>query len=242
MLSEGHIRCLGLAILLAKITRDRLPFLVFDDVVNSIDDEHRSAIIDLILNPDEVGKRQLIVTTHGEDFVKRLENAVPMKKYKETVTRIDFLAPLAAKKITVKLDSPRHYLTVAARSHEDGRIRECLGYVRKAFEEELNRLWKKIANKKLSAQLSVGMRGPGDPDLMSLATGLHKFLGKEDVTVFQEAVPLLGEMLAYGERHKVEWQHMNKGAHEDDLAEELDAVIVRRMLETTIKLDDAIGA
>jgi hypothetical protein len=33
------------------------------------------------LNPEEVGKRQLIVTTLGEDFVKRLENAVPMKKY-----------------------------------------------------------------------------------------------------------------------------------------------------------------
>ncbi|RXU21503.1 hypothetical protein B1F70_02805, partial [Pseudomonas syringae] len=82
VLSEGHIRCLGLAILLAKITRDRLPFLIFDDVVNSIDDEHRGAIIDLILNPEEVGKRQLIVTTHGEVFVKRLENAVPMKKYK----------------------------------------------------------------------------------------------------------------------------------------------------------------
>ncbi|WP_087751447.1 hypothetical protein [Paraburkholderia caledonica] len=72
------------------------------------DDEHRGAIIDLILNPKEVGKRQLIVTTHGENFVKRLENAVPMKKYEETVTRIDFLVPFAAKKITVKLDSPRH--------------------------------------------------------------------------------------------------------------------------------------
>lgn len=242
VLSEGHIRCLGLAILLAKITRDRLPFLIFDDVVNSIDDEHRSAIIDLILNPDEVGSRQLIVTTHGEDFVKRLENAVPMKKYKETVTRIDFLAPFAAKKITVKLDSPRHYLTVATRSYEEGRVRECLGYVRKAFEEELNRLWKKIANKKLSAQMSVGMRGPGDPDLMSLATGLHQFLTKKDVTVFQEAVPLLGEMLAFGEMHKIEWSHMNKGAHEEDLAEELDAAVVRRMLETTIKLDGALEA
>lgn len=117
VLSEGHIRCLGLAILLAKITRDRLPFLIFDDVVNSIDDEHRGAIIDLILNPEEVGKRQLIVTTHGEDFVKRLENAVPMMRYKEMVTRIDFLVPFAAKKITVKLDSPRYYLTVATRSY-----------------------------------------------------------------------------------------------------------------------------
>lgn len=241
VLSEGHIRCLGLAILLAKITREGLPFLIFDDVVNSIDDEHRAAIIDLILNPEEVGKRQLIVTTHGEDFVKRLENAVPMKKYKETVTRIDFLVPFAAKKITVKLDSPRHYLTVAARSYEEGRTRDSLSYVRKAFEDELNRLWKKIAKRNLSAQISVGMRGPGDPDLMSLATGLHQFLGRNDVTVFQEAVPHLGEMLGYGEKHKVEWNYLNKGVHEEDRPEEFDAVVVRRMLETVIHLDEAIG-
>lgn len=240
VLSEGHIRCLGLAILLAKITRDRLPFLIFDDVVNSIDDEHRGAIIDLILNPEEVGKRQLIVTTHGEDFVKRLENAVPMKKYKEMVTRIDFLVPFSAKKITVKLDSPRHYLTVAERSYEEGRTRDSLSYVRKAFEEEINRLWKKITNKKLSAQISIGMRGPGDPDLMSLTTGLHQFLCRKDVTVFQETVPHLGEMLGYGEKHKVEWNYLNKGTHEEDRAEEFDAVIVRRMLETVIKLDEAI--
>lgn len=242
VLSEGHIRCLGLAILLAKITRDRLPFLIFDDVVNSIDDEHRGAIIDLILNPEQIGKRQLIVTTHGEDFVKRLENAVPMKKYEETVTRIDFLVPFAAKKITVKLDSPRHYLTVATRSYEEGRMRDSLSYVRKAFEEELNRLWKKIANKKLSAQISVGMRGPGDPDLMSLATGLHQFLGRKDVTVFQEAVPYIGEILGCGEKYKVEWNYLNKGTHEENQAEEFDAVIVRHMLETVTKLDEAIDA
>lgn len=242
VLSEGHIRCLGLAILLAKITRDRLPFLIFDDVVNSIDDEHRGAIIDLILNPEEVGKRQLIVTTHGEDFVKRLENAVPMKRYKEMVTRIDFLVPFAAKKITVKLDSPRHYLTVATRSYEEGRTRDSLSYVRKAFEEELNRLWKKIASKKLSAQISVGMRGPGDPDLMSLATGLHQFLGRKEVAVFQEAVPHLGEMLGYCEKHKVEWNYLNEGTHEEDRAEEFDAAVVRHMLETVIKLDEAIEA
>lgn len=242
VLSEGHIRCLGLAILLAKITRDHLPFLIFDDVVNSIDDEHRSAIIDLILNPEEVGKRQLIVTTHGEDFVKRLENAVPMNKYEEMVTRIDFLAPIAAKKITVKLDLPRHYLTVAVRSYEEGRMRDSLSYLRKAFEEELNRLWKKIASKKFSAQINIGMRGPGDPDLMSLATGLHQFLGKKEVTVFQEAMLHLGEMLGYGEKHKVEWNYLNKGTHEEGKVEEFDAVIVRRMLETVTKLDDAIEA
>ncbi len=240
ILSEGHIRCLGLAILLAKITRDDLPFLIFDDVVNSIDDEHRGAIIDLILNPDEVGKRQLIVTTHGEDFVKRLENAIPFKQYKETVTRIDFLRPFASKKITVKLDSPRNYLTVAVRSFEEGKIRDSLSYVRKSFEELLNRLWRKISNKKLTAQLSVGMRGPGSPDLMSLATGLSGFLSKKDVTVFQDALPHLHQILGEGVKHNIEWTYLNKGTHEEDQTQEFDASVVRRMLDAVIKLDEAI--
>ena len=56
----------------------------------------------------------------------------------------------------------------------------------------------------------------------------------------QEAVPHLGEMLGYGEKHKIEWSNLNKGAHEEDRGEEFDAVIVRRMLETVIKLDEAI--
>jgi len=240
VLSEGHIRCLGLAILLAKITRDNLPFLIFDDVVNSIDDEHRGAIIDLILNPNEVGKRQLIVTTHGEDFVKRLENAIPLSKYKDTVTRIDFLVPFSAKKITVKLDLPRHYLAVASQSYEEGRMRDSLSYVRKSFEELLNRLWRKISNKKLSAQISVGMRGPGSPDLMSLATGLHQFLGKSDVTIFQETLPYLTAILGQKDKNKVEWNYLNKGTHEEDQMEEFDATVVRQMLETLIKLDAAI--
>lgn len=242
VLSEGHIRCLGLAILLAKITKDSLPFLIFDDVVNSIDDEHRSAIIELLLNPEEVGKRQLIVTTHGEDFVKRLENAVPERKYKETVTRIDFLRPLASKKIAVKLDSPRHYLEVATRSYNDGRTRDSLSYIRKAFEEQLSRLWKKISSRNLSAQISVSMRGPGHPDLMSLAKGLHQFLNKKDVTVFQETLPHLVEMLGYGEKYQIFWTNLNKGTHEEGRTEEFDAVIVQRMLETVIKLHEAIEA
>ena len=242
VLSEGHIRCLGLAILLAKITKDSLPFLIFDDVVNSIDDEHRSAIIDLILNPEEVGNRQLIVTTHGEDFVKCLENAVPVCEYKKTVTRIDFLRPLASKKIDVKLDSPRHYLVVATRSYTDGRVRDSLSYIRKAFEEQLNRLWRKISKRNLSAQISVSMKAPGAPDLMSVASGLHQFLRKKEVTIFREAMPHLEVMLGYGEKHKIEWNYLNQGTHEAGRTEEFDAAVVAAMLETVTQLDKAIEA
>jgi hypothetical protein len=104
----------------------------------------------------------------------------------------------------------------------------------------LNRLWKKIAAKKLSAQISVGMRGPGSPDLMSLATGLHQFLGKKDVTIFQGVLPHLAEILGQEEKHKIEWNYLNKGTHEEDQAEEFDAAVVRDMLATVMKIDEEL--
>lgn len=45
-------------------------------------------VVDLILGDDEIRNRQLVITTHGEEFVKRLENAVPKVAYKATVSRI----------------------------------------------------------------------------------------------------------------------------------------------------------
>lgn len=54
------------------------------------------------------------------------------------------------------------------------------------------------------------------------------------------AVPPLNEIFGYCDKHKVEGRFLNKGTHEGDRAEELDVVIVRRMLETVIKLDEAI--
>jgi recombinational DNA repair ATPase RecF len=243
ILSEGHIRCLGLAILLAKIVRDDLPFLIFDDVVNSIDDEHRGGIVDLILGDDEVKNRQLIITTHGEDFVKRLENAVPKAAYKSSVSRIDFLTPIDAKKIVVKLDSPRHYLEVSERSLQDGRVRDSLSYLRKSLEEILNRLWKKIGNRNFSAQIQVGLRGPGGaPDLMALASGLHSFLEKKDVTVFQGVIPTLAAIIGRKDTHPVVWNYLNKGTHEEDRVEEFDASMVKDMFRLVTEIETAIEA
>jgi recombinational DNA repair ATPase RecF len=243
VLSEGHIRCLGLSILLSKIVRDDLPFLIFDDVVNSIDDEHRSGIVDLILGDDEIKKRQLIITTHGEDFVKRLENAVPKADYKSTVSRIDFLMPVDSKRIFVKLDSPRHYLVVAEQSFQEGKVRDCLSYVRKSFEELLNRLWKKIGSKGHSAQIKVGLRGPGgSPDLMALASGLLDFLSKKEVSVFRGVLPSLSQMLGRERTHAVEWNYLNKGTHEEGRGEEFDAVLVKEMLAAVMEIDAAIEA
>ncbi|HJV82345.1 AAA family ATPase [Noviherbaspirillum sp.] len=242
VLSEGHIRCLGLAILLAKIVRDDLPFLIFDDVVNSIDDEHRTGIIEIVLGNEEISRRQLIITTHGEDFVKRLENFVSKKDHPNLVNRIDFLVPTEPKKILVKLDSPRSYLVVAQRQFDEGRIRDSIGQVRRSFEEILNRLWKKIAAKGHNVQLKLGLRAPGaGPDLMALANGLHEYLSKKEVQVFQEVLPLLGQMLGREKTHAEEWNYLNKGTHEEDRETEFDAVLVKEMLALVEQMEEVIA-
>ena len=241
ILSEGHIRCLGLAILLSKIVRDDLPFLIFDDVVNSIDDEHRSGIVDLILGDEEVKNRQLIITTHGEDFMKRLEHAIPKNEYKTKVTRIDFLSPEESKKIVVKLDLPRHYLVIAEQSYKDGKMHECLGYLRKSFEEILHRVWKKLGDKNFNALISVGMRGPKSaPDLHSVANGLQAFLSKPEVSIYKNVIPILETMIAKNKTHAIEWSQLNKGAHEEDKAEEFDKATVKEIFDLMVQIEDAV--
>lgn len=70
-LSEGHLRVLGLSLLLAMAQKNNLPLIVFDDVVNAIDTEHRANIIHLFFNDPYLKKIQMVVTTHDRLFWER---------------------------------------------------------------------------------------------------------------------------------------------------------------------------
>lgn len=71
VLSEGHLRALGLSILLAMAEKNNFPLIVFDDVVNAIDTEHRSNIIDLFFSDAYLRRIQMVVTTHDRLFWER---------------------------------------------------------------------------------------------------------------------------------------------------------------------------
>lgn len=71
VLSEGHLRVLGLSLLLAMAEKNNLPLIVFDDVVNAIDSDHRSNIIDLFFSDHYLRHTQMIVTTHDRLFWER---------------------------------------------------------------------------------------------------------------------------------------------------------------------------
>lgn len=240
ILSEGHIRCLGLSILLAKNVQENLPIIIFDDVVNAIDDEHRRAIVETILEHDDIKNKQLIITTHGEEFIKQLENNISSKEHSKKVTRIDFLQPGESKKITIKLESSRNYLLVAEQRLKEGQVRDSLANARRALESILNTLWKRIA-KKYNMQLSVSMRIPDrPPELMSTANALVNFISKNKVEEYHAAIPLLDEMLGKKKKHLVWWNYLNKGTHDEDREEDFDATVVKDILAMLVELNDVI--
>jgi DNA sulfur modification protein DndD len=71
VLSEGHLRALGLSLLLAAAEKNKFPLIVFDDVVNAIDSDHRSNIIDLFFSDPYLRCTQMVVTTHDRLFWER---------------------------------------------------------------------------------------------------------------------------------------------------------------------------
>lgn len=73
-LSEGHLKSLGLSVLLALAKKKKSQFIVFDDVVNAIDTEHRSNIINTFLTDPYIKKTQKIITTHDKLFWELYSN------------------------------------------------------------------------------------------------------------------------------------------------------------------------
>lgn len=79
VLSEGQLRCFGLAILLAIADNINASFIILDDVVNAIDIEHRAQIIKVLKEQIENG-RQIILTTHDKLFREKLVNSISNSK------------------------------------------------------------------------------------------------------------------------------------------------------------------
>jgi recombinational DNA repair ATPase RecF len=72
-LSEGHLDSLGLSLFLATVKEMREPktVLVLDDVLTSIDRDHRARVAELLR--DEFAEYQLVVTTHDHSWADRLQ-------------------------------------------------------------------------------------------------------------------------------------------------------------------------
>lgn len=236
ILSEGHTRCLGLSILLAKVVYDQLPFIVFDDIVNAIDHDHRGNIRELLFDNPIINEKQIIITSHSEEYIKDIENKHFAKKSLSSDRILyTFLKPTI--KTVRKIESTKHYLNKASSHFEENSYRDCLMECRRALENLSNSLWKK-ASKKYIFQISYKVRSPNaPPDLMGIVNSLKKELTALKVTDFESNLKILTWLAGLETANNQIWSYLNKGTHEESDRDDFDSKIVQEVLENLIHLE-----
>ncbi len=239
VLSEGHIRCIGLAMLLAKNLKENCPLLIFDDPVNAIDDEHRKSIRKTLFEDNYFSDKQILLTCHGEEFFKDIHNQLSAEDAKQ-IKSFTFLPRLDVSHIRVDFKcTPRNYI-VAARDHFNrNQIRDALTTSRKALESlTKNKLWKYVS-KHGDGNLCLKLRSSTSPiELRNLTDQLRSKIGKGDFSdqsksqVYDPLETLLGSL---------EWGYLNTGTHEEQDIAEFDRHTVQTIIESLEKIDAALS-
>lgn len=238
VLSEGHIRCLGLSILLAKAISVRSPLIVFDDAINAIDHDHRSGIRSAIFESDRFEQTQIIVTCHSPEFIKDVQNHLP-RRLREDCQEYVLLNHIGDHQPRVRPDvGSSNYLAKANEAMTRLDSRDALSYCRKALEMLTKKSWKWLESHRVG-DLSVKVEGPGrEPQLRNLCESLRwKLL---DLPTFAHASkqPLidgLNMVLGIPSANLV-WTYLNKGTHEETDRDDFD----RTHVETVIRALEAI--
>jgi len=240
ILSEGHLKCLGLSILLAKNIKDKQNVLVFDDIVNAIDDEHRKGVRDTLFNNSQLKDRQLIITTHASEFLKHMENMVG--NYKDNAIRYDFCNKTNGRKITLKNANTFNEIVKARQYMENNETRDCLMQLRRVLEFLAPVIWKKIANKKYDSAISLMFHNPSfAPKLSNYLAVLNKKLkelaSKANATAFIRHQEILETILNLGEKNAIIGHYLNKATHYEEREEEFDDQETDELLQIVEELN-----
>ena len=243
VLSEGHLRCLGLAILLAKNIKLGLPLLVFDDAVNAIDHDHRKGIRDTLFGDERLNGKQIIITCHSPEFITQVQNCLG-----QGASKLYILKHHAGDhQPVVRNGTDRHYLRRAQERLDDGDQRQALASSRQALENLTARVWKSLVNSDDAlGKVSLMLRGPaGEPELRNLIGELSKAVTRGIVEgrltghawarrqeAFQELLDVPETTLA--------WRYLNKGTHDGD-GEDFEVGIVRQTVDALSKLSGSFA-
>lgn len=242
ILSEGHVRCIGLAILCAKNLKEDCPLLIFDDPVNAIDDDHRESIRRTLFEDIDFGGKQMVIACHGEEFFKDIQNLLPVEQARQAKT-VSFLPQHGAFHVSVDLDcAPRNYI-VSARAHfEKNEVRDALGKSRKALESLTKRKIWKYVNKFGDGNLNISMRSANAPiELRNLTEQLRKKIGKDNFTDPEKSsvlTPLETILGMSGDSR--EWRYLNKGTHEEENRAEFSRDAVRQVITALEDIEAAL--
>lgn len=242
VLSEGHIRCMGLSILLAKNLKENCPLLIFDDPVNAIDDDHRESIRRTLFEDQLFAGKQIILTCHGEEFFKDIQNLLPAQVAAEAQL-ITFLPRLEEPHINVDFNcAPRNYI-IAARDHfNKDEIREALSKLRKAMESlTKGKIWSYVS-KYGDGNLSLKLRAASAPiELRNLSEQLKSRIAKDDFSDPDKSSVMepLSTLIGVNGSSR-EWRYLNKGTHEENDRAEFDRSTVSIMISALESLDQAM--
>lgn len=233
MLSEGHIKILGLSILLAKCTCEKLTFLIFDDIVNAIDDDHRDGVAELLIKHQDFRDMQIVLTCHGDQFITKLEDKLGVKRSND-IQRFLFVPAdsLEERGVVVEYTNPKYPLKVAQEKLKEYELKDVASKCRQALECITNNLWKKIST--TSNPIKVAMRAPKSiPDLASVVDGLIVQTKKLDGS--EEINQLLLQM-----KGKYNWMLINNGTHFENEQKEFERTDIKQLIELLEKIDDAM--
>lgn len=235
VLSEGHIKILGLSILLAKAVNDKLNFIVFDDIVNAIDDDHRNGVADLLMNHDDFHDVQIILSTHGDQFIFKLQDKLGKSRYNKNAITYKFIPAdsLDERGVIAEYSNAKAPLDAAEKKYKANELKDSASKCRQAMECIAYNLWNVIA-KTPNGMIAVGMRRPNTiPDLSSIVDGLIKKTRK-----IKEMEDICKELRCLKEESN--WRILNKGTHYEDEQKEFERSDVKKVINHLNVLDKLV--
>lgn len=243
ILSEGHIRCLGLAILLAKNIAENCPVVIFDDVVNAIDDEHRNGIWRTFFENGFLDSKQIILTSHAEEFLLRIQQELGSARVDE-IKLYKFLPHEGEHELRIDSHPPsKNYVILALRAYADDDKRDALRHARPAIESLTDRLWTWLGNHG-DGRIELKLAGPRSQwELNNKCNKLRSALRRlqnrpEGLDTCLEALDVLLGVNSIS----IEWGSLNGGTHDSQRDGEFDRATVRTIVEAISSLDQGLYA
>lgn len=239
--SEGHIKCLGLAILLAKNIAQGCPVVIFDDVVNAIDDDHRDGIWRTFFEDGLLDGKQVILTSHAEEFLHRIEQELGVRRA-AAIKRYKFLPHQGEHELRVDSDPPtKNYVLLAQQALAADEKREALRQARPALESLTDRLWRWLG-RRADGRIDIKLAGPRSPwELNNKCSKLRSAVDRiaaHHVGAPQAVAAL--DVLLNVSGGSIEWGYLNSGVHDAQRDHEFDRATVRAIVESITALDLAL--
>ena len=239
--SEGHIKCLGLAILLAKNIAQNCPVVIFDDVVNAIDDDHRDGIWRTFFEDGLLDGKQVILTSHAEEFLHRIQQELGVRRA-AAIKRYKFLPHEGEHELRVDSDPPmKNYVLLAQQALAGDEKREALRQARPALESLTDRLWTWLG-RRADGRIEIKLGGPRSPwELNNKCSKLRSAVDRIAAhhAGAPQAVAALAALLNVSGA-SIEWGYLNSGVHDAQRDHEFDRAAVTVVVESVAALDAAL--